>query len=71
MDGNTQFYIAYASIIVNGVSAGYTDGYGRIQIDRPPGSYKATLVDRGVKKTMNLVIDNSHSLKKTPAVRSQ
>jgi len=69
VDGSDGSDIQYAQVYVDGRSYGYTDRYGRIEVDRPNGIYAGKVVVRDdhkkpeVKK-LEFNIDGDPALKK-------
>ena len=43
VDRDRNSYLVSYAVYISGRLCGYTDGYGRIRIDRPNGTYKAIL----------------------------
>jgi hypothetical protein len=67
-DGSTPYYVPYAQIRLKERLLGYTDAYGRIRIDLPPGHYSAQVLLRDSrKKTISLALDGSRQLKRVDA----
>ena len=60
-DGN---YIQYAQVYLDGKPYGYTDRYGRIEVDRPNGTYAGEVAVRDEHKTIEFNIDGSSELKR-------
>lgn len=63
-DPTHNSYVPYARISVNGLAIGTTDGYGRIKIDLPRGSYQGEIALRDGTKHFAFAIDESAQLKK-------
>ena len=63
-DSTHNSYLPYTRITVNGQLVGTTDGYGRIKIDLPHGSYQGEVTARDGTKRIAFSIDDAAVLKK-------
>lgn len=64
VDRHQNSFIVSCGVYISGNLHGYTDGYGRIQINLPNGTYTATLrIPNRPDRTINLSFNGSNSLK--------
>jgi hypothetical protein len=61
------YYIPYARVSLDAKFVGYTDMYGRIKIDRPPGQYVGVVSHRGASRKMRMIFDGTGELKRVEA----
>jgi hypothetical protein len=66
-DGSRPYYIPYARVTLADKTIGYTDAYGRLKIDLPPGEYQVQIEYRSGRKTVRLFVDGGSNLKRAEA----
>lgn len=64
IDRPRNSYLLNCGVFISGKLSGYTDGYGRIQIDLPNGTYNAILrMQNKPDRTISLLFNGSNSIK--------
>lgn len=70
IDNQSNIELSNSAVYLDSDFIGYTDRYGRIEINIPNGDYEITISYMGIIKTANITVDGNNNILKRVAAYS-